>query len=159
MMRTCAVMNNCAMLIIKPHIIESGMEGRIIDRILEEGFEISGMNMVQLDKATAEEFFEVYKGVLPEYAPMVEHATSGPVLALEIRQENVVPALRELVGPHDPQIAKQLRPNTLRYIYIYIYITIEHNLVLIRQLMLYMPQIYQKMECLRYIYIYSIKIL
>lgn len=40
---------------------------------------------------------------------MVEHMTSGPVMALEVRQENVVQGFRELCGPHDPEIAKTLR--------------------------------------------------
>ena len=70
--------------------------------------------MFYLDKTSAEEFFDVYKGVLPEYASIIEHVTTGPVIALEIRQENVVNSLRELVGSHDPEIARQLRPNTIR---------------------------------------------
>lgn len=48
------------------------------------------------------EFLEVYKGVVPEYNQMVEELTNGPCIALEVRHENVVPALRELCGPHDP---------------------------------------------------------
>ncbi len=36
---------------------------------------------------------------------------------MEVRQENVVSSLRNLVGPHDPEIAKILRPNTLRAIF------------------------------------------
>jgi nucleoside-diphosphate kinase len=72
------------------------------------------MEMFYLDKPTAEEFFEVYKGVLPEFIPLVEHMTSGPCIVLEVRQENVVQTFRQLVGPHDPEIAKCLRPNTLR---------------------------------------------
>ena len=86
----------------------------IIDLILQEGFEISAMEMFYLNKPTAEEFYDVYKGVLPEYVPLIEHMTSGPVIALEVRQENVIPAFRALVGPHDPEIAKHLRPNTIR---------------------------------------------
>jgi nucleoside-diphosphate kinase len=39
---------------------------------------------------------------------------NGPCIVLEIRQENVVKAFRDLVGPMDPEIAKNLRPNTLR---------------------------------------------
>ena len=31
--------------------------------ILSEGFEISALEMFDLDKSTAEDFFEVYKGV------------------------------------------------------------------------------------------------
>ena len=46
--------------------------------------------MFYLDRATSEEFFEVYKGVLPEFSPMTEHLTTGPCIALEIRQEDAV---------------------------------------------------------------------
>ena len=57
----------------------------------------------------------MYKGVLPEYVPLIEHMTGGPSIALEVRQENAVSSFRALVGPHDPEIAKHLRPNTIRY--------------------------------------------
>ena len=40
--------------------------------------------------------------------------TTGPCIAMEIRQENAVKAFRDLDGPMDPEIAKNLRPNTLR---------------------------------------------
>ena len=50
--------------------------------ILQEGFEISSMEMFTLDRPTAEEFFEVYKGVLPEFVGMVEHMTTGPCIVL-----------------------------------------------------------------------------
>ena len=33
---------------------------------------------------------------------------------MEIRQENAVKSFRELCGPMDPEIAKNLRPNTIR---------------------------------------------
>lgn len=43
------------------------------------------MEMFTLDRPTAEEFFEVYKGVLPEFVGMIDHMTSGPMIVLEIR--------------------------------------------------------------------------
>ena len=109
-----AAFNNCTCAVIKPHIVQEGKAGQVIDMILQEGFEISSMEMFTLDRPTAEEFFEVYKGVLPEFVGMVEHMTTGPCIVLEIRQENAVKAFRELCGPTDPEIAKYLRPNTLR---------------------------------------------
>ena len=87
-------MNNCALAIIKPHAVKDGIAGQIINSILEEGFEISAMEMFYLDKPTAEEFFEVYKGVLPEFVPLVEHMTTGPCIVMEVRQENVVQSFR-----------------------------------------------------------------
>lgn len=35
--------------------------------IKDEGFEISALQMFRMDKVQAEEFLEVYKGVVPEY--------------------------------------------------------------------------------------------
>jgi nucleoside-diphosphate kinase len=38
-----AVFNNCTCCIIKPHIVNEGLAGQVIDMILQEGFEISSM--------------------------------------------------------------------------------------------------------------------
>lgn len=67
-----------------------------------------------MTRAVIEEFYCVYKNVLPEYLPVIENFTSGPILALEVRQANAVANFREFCGPHDPEIAKHLRPTTLR---------------------------------------------
>lgn len=83
--RPTAAFTNCSCCIIKPHIIQEGLAGQVIDMILQEGFEISSMEMFTLDKPTAEEFFEVYKGVLPEFVGMIEHMTTGPCIVMEIR--------------------------------------------------------------------------
>ena len=110
-------LSNCSLLVIKPHIIESGNAGKLIDIVLNEGFEISSMTMIYLDKETAENFFDVYKGFLPEYSAIINHLISGPIIALELREEDVVHKLRALVGPHDPVIAKALRPHTFRALF------------------------------------------
>ena len=110
-------LSNCSLLVIKPHIIEEGKAGKLIDIVLNEGFEISSMTMIYLDKETAENFFDVYKGFLPEYSAIVTHLISGPIIALELRQDDVVQKLRALVGPHDPIIARALRPHTFRALF------------------------------------------
>jgi len=84
-MKSTAFFNNCTCCVIKPHAVANGDAGKIIDIILSEGFEISAMEMFTLDKPTAEEFFEVYKGVLPEFVSMIEHMTTGPCIVLEVR--------------------------------------------------------------------------
>lgn len=82
--------------------------------ILSAGFEISAMELFNLSRPVVEEFYDVYKGVLPEYLPLIENLSNGPVIALEVRQSNAVAAFRELCGPHDPEIARHLRPDTIR---------------------------------------------
>lgn len=113
-MQTTAVLDNCTLCLIKPHMLRDGNLGKVIDMILEAGFEISAMESFNLTRPVLEEFLYVYRGVLPEYLPLIEHLASGPTIALEIRQQDAVNRFRELCGPHDPEIARHLRPNTIR---------------------------------------------
>jgi nucleoside-diphosphate kinase len=108
------ILNNNSCVVIKPHAISEGNAGKIIDILLTEGFEISSMEMLYIDKVQAEEFFEIYKGVLPEYSQMIDSVVCGPIIAIEVRQNDCVNKMRALAGPHDPDIAKALRPNTIR---------------------------------------------
>eukprot|EP00003_Mantamonas_plastica_P008101 TRINITY_DN1699_c1_g2_i1.p1 TRINITY_DN1699_c1_g2~~TRINITY_DN1699_c1_g2_i1.p1 ORF type:complete len:343 (-),score=95.56 TRINITY_DN1699_c1_g2_i1:231-1259(-) len=111
----CARLDNCSLCLIKPHAVLAGQTGNIVDGILEDGFEISALELFTIDRVNAEEFYEVYKGVISEYADMVEQLTSGPFLALEIcAPEDTVENFRALCGPIDSEIARLLRPNTLR---------------------------------------------
>jgi len=43
------------------------------------------MQLFSLDTPTAQEFFEIYRGVLPEFIGMTDHMTTGPCLVLEVR--------------------------------------------------------------------------
>jgi nucleoside-diphosphate kinase len=85
MMKSTGVLNNCSLCIIKPHILKNGQAGQVIDMILQAGFEISAAEVFNLSRAVIEEFYDVYKGILPEYLPIIEHFSNGPCLALEIR--------------------------------------------------------------------------
>eukprot|EP01063_Lacrimia_lanifica_P002023 TRINITY_DN11054_c1_g1_i1.p1 TRINITY_DN11054_c1_g1~~TRINITY_DN11054_c1_g1_i1.p1 ORF type:complete len:343 (+),score=143.69 TRINITY_DN11054_c1_g1_i1:114-1142(+) len=111
--RSSATLENCTLCIVKPHAVKAA-GGHIITDILAQGFEISAIKMINLSAADACDFLEVYKGVLPEYTRLVEHLSSGPCWVMEVRGENPVGDFRELCGPHDPDIAKVLRPTTLR---------------------------------------------
>ena len=106
--------SNCSLCVIKPHAFNQGLSGQIIDAVIEDGFEISALQLFNMTRVNAGEFLEVYKSVLPEYNKMAEEMCNGPCLAMEIRAENAVAALRELAGPHDPEVARLLRPKTLR---------------------------------------------
>jgi len=109
-----AVCDNCTLCVIRPHAVKAGYAGAIITAIMESGFEISAAKLIHLDSAEANEMLEVYKGVLPYHVDMVEGMTIAPSLALEVRGEGVVERFRELCGPHDVDMAKHLRPNSLR---------------------------------------------
>ncbi|XP_077987371.1 nucleoside diphosphate kinase homolog 7-like [Glandiceps talaboti] len=111
-----ATLTDCTCCVIKPHAVLSGHAGKIICAIQDAGFTISALQMFNIDRANAEEFYEVYKGVVGEYIDMVTELISGPCIALEIvgRGANTPIEFREFVGPADPEVAKHLRPRTLR---------------------------------------------
>jgi len=52
--------------------------------------------------------------VVPNFSKLCEALTTGPCIALEIRQENCVKSFRKFCGPMDPQIGQTLRKETLR---------------------------------------------
>ncbi|EDL39254.1 non-metastatic cells 7, protein expressed in, isoform CRA_b, partial [Mus musculus] len=112
-----AKFTNCTCCIIKPHAISEGMLGKILIAIRDACFGMSAIQMFNLDRANVEEFYEVYKGVVSEYNDMVTELCSGPCVAIEIQQSNPTKTFREFCGPADPEIARHLRPETLRAIF------------------------------------------
>lgn len=91
---------------------------------------ISAIRLIALDRKEAEEFYEVYRNVVPEYSQMVscrftvsaysiqtDELSSGPSIVIELTSEdgkNLVQSLREFCGPPDSKVAAAIRPKTLR---------------------------------------------
>ncbi|XP_054975886.1 nucleoside diphosphate kinase 7 [Sorex araneus] len=109
--------SDCTCGIVKPHAVSAGLLGKMLVAIRDAGFEISAMQMFNMDRANVEEFYEVYKGVVSEYKDMVTELCAGPCVALEIQQKDPAKTFRELCGPADPEIARHLRPGTLRAVF------------------------------------------
>ncbi|CAL8252454.1 unnamed protein product [Merluccius merluccius] len=107
----------CTCCIIKPRALSQGLAGKVLNSISKAGFEISALQMFTLDRANTEEFYEVYKGVVTEYPNMVSELCSGPCMALEVRGSDTPKTFRDFCGPADPEIARHLRPATLRALY------------------------------------------
>ncbi|GBG26293.1 Nucleoside diphosphate kinase 7 [Hondaea fermentalgiana] len=111
-----ATFDNCSLLLIKPHAVRAGHTGPLVSALIDANFEVSAMQLFTLSRSEVENFTEVYKGVInaSEYSNMTLELSSGPCVAIEVRAESCVRELRELCGPHDVEVAKALRPNTLR---------------------------------------------
>lgn len=107
---------NCSLCIIKPHIIKSSQLPDILADILGAGFTIAAIKSLHLTAADGEEIFDAYKEVTSRYSDFLAHVSSGISVALMITgfQEATVSELRKLCGPPLPDIARVLRPNTLR---------------------------------------------
>ncbi|KAJ7396054.1 Nucleoside diphosphate kinase 7 [Pitangus sulphuratus] len=93
------------------------LTGKIIKAILKEGFQISALQMFNMERPSAEEFYEIYKGVVPEYLEMVSELCSGPCIAMEITPSEPPKVFRDFCGPSDPELARHLRPGTLRALF------------------------------------------
>lgn len=114
---TTAQIKNATCCVIKPHAIEEKNLGYILSAIMESKFNITAMQMFHLDSCNAEEFLEVYKGVVADFHALLMSYLDGPCVALEISGKSedmdVHREFRLLTGPPG-QIAKQIRPHTLR---------------------------------------------
>lgn len=110
-------LDNSTCVIIKPHAVKARTTGAIINHIITQGYEISAIKSLLFDKIQAEEFLEVYKGVIPEYTDHTIQLSSGLSIALEIRAQNAVETFRQTAGPWDVDMAKELRPDTIRALY------------------------------------------
>ena len=67
-----AQLTNCSLCLIKPHTVASGHAGAIIDRILDEGFEISAISSVFLNRSEAEEFMQLYKTLVRDFSQTID---------------------------------------------------------------------------------------
>jgi len=115
-MQSTATFDSCSLLVIKPHAVKDGVTGEILARILKANFEISAVARYSLTRQEAEDFLEVYKGVIDtsDFAANSLEFSSGPLIAMEVRAVNAVTELRKLVGPSDMEVAKELRKDTIR---------------------------------------------
>ncbi|KAK2958779.1 putative Nucleoside diphosphate kinase 7 [Blattamonas nauphoetae] len=114
-----AMLTNCTCGVILPHAVSEGLIGKILKHTQENSFMVSAIEMFQLNKADATEFYEVYNTVVPECAKMVEELCNGPLVAFEVAgtSDDIVMAFREFTGPSDPEVAKTLRPQSLRALF------------------------------------------
>jgi nucleoside-diphosphate kinase len=99
--------------IIKPDAVRKKVQGHIIQKILDAGFQILGMKMRHLTEAQAKAFYSIHKEK-PFYKDLVEFMTSGPVVTIALQKENAIADYRKLIGATDPAKADE---GTVRKLY------------------------------------------
>ncbi|TNE71303.1 MAG: nucleoside-diphosphate kinase [Bacteroidetes bacterium] len=104
---------NRTFTMLKPDAIENGYMGKIIDMIIQAGFEIKAMKYTRLTEEQAKKFYEVH-AERPFYGELVEYMTSGPIVAAILEKENAVADFRSLIGATDPAEAAD---GTIRKLY------------------------------------------
>jgi nucleoside-diphosphate kinase len=97
---------NRTFTMLKPDAIENGHMGKIIDMIIQAGFEIKAMKLTRLSEEQAKKFYEVH-AERPFYGELVEYMTSGPIVAANLEKDNAVADFRALIGATDPAEAAE----------------------------------------------------
>jgi nucleoside-diphosphate kinase len=106
-------LSNKTLAIIKPDAVADGYTGAIIDRIINAGFKIRAMKMIQLTKSSAEGFYAVHKE-RQFFGELVEYMTSSPCVPIALEKDNAVEDYRKLIGATDPAKADE---GTIRKLY------------------------------------------
>lgn len=106
------------LLLVRPHAVKANLLGQVLEMAAAGGFVLRTLSTFTLSRANAEEFLEVYKGVVPEYREYVDELTSGTCFAAEVTYApdppQSVPHLRALAGAADPEVARLLHPHSVR---------------------------------------------
>ncbi len=96
--------------IVKPDAMQRGLQGEILKRIHEAGFQTVAVKSLRMTKAEAEGFYAVHRGK-PFFAPLTEFMSSGKVVVLVLEAENAIARWRDTMGATDPAKAA---PGTIR---------------------------------------------
>ncbi|WP_422393184.1 Nucleoside diphosphate kinase [Moorella humiferrea] len=95
---------------IKPEGVARGLVGAIIQRIESKGYRIVALKMLRLTPEMAARHYAEHQGK-SFYGALVDHITSGPVVAMVLEGPGVIAGLRRMMGPTNPQDAP---PGTIR---------------------------------------------
>ncbi len=88
-------------IMIKPDAVQRNLIGETVARIEKKGFKIAAMKMIKLSRETAEIHYGEHRQK-PFFKGLVDFITSGPVVAMVVEGENVVAAMRKLIGSTNP---------------------------------------------------------
>ncbi len=98
-------MGNITYTMIKPDAMQARNQGKIIDRILEAGFEIVAIRTVHMTLKQAEAFYEIHRE-RPFFKELTTFMSSGPIIPMVLKKANAVENFRKLIGATNPADAE-----------------------------------------------------
>ena len=113
---------NRTFAMVKPDGVEKGLVGEIISRFEKKGLKMVALKIMKITPELAEKHYGEHKGK-PFFADLVNFITSGPVAAMVLEGENVIPTVRTMMGATNPQDAA---PGTIRGDFA---LTIDENII------------------------------
>ncbi|KAM4731281.1 thioredoxin domain-containing protein 6-like [Anableps anableps] len=98
--------------VIKPDALDEH-RGTILEEIRGRGFTIAQLKETVLSREMAEEFYKEHREN-PFFIQLVDFMCRGPCMILILTKENAVEEWRAMMGPSDPEKAKEISPQSLR---------------------------------------------
>jgi nucleoside-diphosphate kinase len=98
------------LIILKPDCMEQRLAGEVIGRFEKAGFGIVGAKVITLDSAVLREHY-AHVADLPFFPDIEAFMSSRPVMPMLLSGENVIAAVRDLLGPTN---SKEAPAGTIR---------------------------------------------
>ncbi|XP_054888436.1 thioredoxin domain-containing protein 6 isoform X2 [Poeciliopsis prolifica] len=98
--------------VIKPDAMEEHRD-TILEEIQGRGFTVAQLKETVLSREMAEEFYKEHREK-PFFTQLVDFMCRGPCMMLVLTKENAVEEWRAMMGPSDPEKAKEISPQSLR---------------------------------------------
>ena len=88
-------------VLVKPDGVKKHICGEVISRFERKGLEVEAIKMIQVPEELAKKHYAEHEGK-GFFKDLIAFITSGPVLAMVIKGENAVAAVRQINGATDP---------------------------------------------------------
>lgn len=99
------------LILFKPDCIRKNLSGTVLKRFLDEGFQIRGIKMMQLDEPILREHYAHILDLVidgePLFPKLLGFMTSSPIIALALGGTGVIARVREVLGATNPQKAEE----------------------------------------------------
>jgi nucleoside-diphosphate kinase len=109
------------LVLIKPGGVQRRLIGEITRRIEQRGLSVVGLKLMHAPRPTVEDHYAEHRE-RPFFGSVVDYLVSGPIVAMAVKGENAVKAIRAMMGATNPVEAG---PGTVRGD---LALTIEDNL-------------------------------
>ena len=98
------------LVLVKPDGVRRGVVGEILSRFERKGLKILAAKTLRVAPELAQRHDAEHQGK-PFYPALVQHITSGPIVALALEGRSAISVVRLLLGSTNPQ---QAAPGTIR---------------------------------------------
>jgi nucleoside-diphosphate kinase len=89
------------LVLVKPDGVKKGLTGEIIRRFEQRGLQVIALRMLRLSEEQAKIHYAEHKDKA-FFGELVAFITSGPIVALVVRGEKAIKAVRTMMGSTNP---------------------------------------------------------